>query len=295
MQRIAFIINPISGTHVGKTDFPALAAQRLDSSRYEAEYVYTARPGHGTELARAYAEKGFYAVIAVGGDGTLGEVAEGLRGTDTALGIIPLGSGNGFARHVGIPLSPARALEYLNQATPHPCDYGLANDRFFISTCGTGFDATVADDFTRAGIRGFLPYLKYSVLDAFRFRPEQVSFSTDDASQMLPAAQKAYIVNFANSGQWGYGASIAPHARIDDGLLDMTILSRWAPLGLLDIVARMFLGGMKNSPWVKTFPTTDITLHREGPLPFHIDGTPVDMPADVRIRVVKGGLKLLLN
>lgn len=298
MQRIVFIINPISGTHGAKADFPEKVRQHLDLRRWAPEYVYTERPGHGKELASAYAAKGYDAVVSVGGDGTLNEVADGVRDTETALGIIPLGSGNGFARHIGIPMSTEAAIELLNTAEVRPCDYGLANEQFFISTCGTGFDATVADDFARSGSRGFMTYLKYSVIDAFRFRPEKISFSAEDPHQELPTARRAYMVNFANAGQWGYGAAIAPHAKVDDGLLDITIMSRWAPFGLLDICARMFLGGMKHSPWITALTATDIVLHRQskgrqGCIPFHIDGTPVDMPDDVHIRLVADGLKIL--
>lgn len=301
MRTIAFIINPISGTHVGKTDFPELVRQHLDLEQFAPEFVYTERPGHGRELAHDFALRGYEVVVSVGGDGTLGEVADGLRDTQTALGIIPLGSGNGFARHVGIPMSVPAAIRLLNTAVVRPCDYGLANDRFFISTCGTGFDATVADDFTRSGHRGFRTYLRYSVRDAFSFRPERVSFMSPDGSPSpLEGEHAAYLVNFANAGQWGYGAAIAPQARVDDGLLDVTLVSRWAPVGLPGIVTRMFVGGMANSPFVTAFTATDLILHRQSAtgatdsIPFHIDGTPVDMPADVRIRIVPGALRILL-
>lgn len=289
-MKILFIINPISGTYKGKNNFPELARTILDTDRWEAEYVYTERPGHGRKLAQQAATDHYDAVVSVGGDGTLNEVADGLRDSQTALGIIPLGSGNGFARHMGIEMNITEALRRLNTAEPHDCDYGLANDRFFISTCGTGFDATVADDFARSGHRGFWTYLRYSVRDAFTFRPEHICLHQEG----FDWEGKAYMVNFANAGQWGYGASIAPQAKVDDGLLDVTIMSQHAPLVVPGLVARMYLGNMKGSPCVDSYTTSEVTIRRDGPYPFHIDGTPEDMPAEVHVRIVAKGLKILL-
>ena len=168
MKNIAFIINPISGskeTQNAKRKLPKLIMQTLDSTQWLPNIMFTEHPGHATDLAHQYARMGFDAVVAVGGDGTVNEVARGLRDTNTALGIIPMGSGNGFARHLNIPIRPQKALEMINHSEPISVDYGLANGRLFISTCGTGFDALIADHFAASNKRGFITYFQNVIKD----------------------------------------------------------------------------------------------------------------------------------
>ena len=166
MKNIAFIINPVSGskeTQNAKKKLPKLIMQTLDSGQWLPNIAFTEYAGHATEMAYQFTRMGFDAVVAVGGDGTVNEVARGLvkgygapgTGSRTALGIIPMGSGNGFARHLNIPMRPQKALEMINHSEPVSVDYGLANGRLFVSTCGTGFDALIADHFAGSNKRGF--------------------------------------------------------------------------------------------------------------------------------------------
>ena len=290
MKNIAFIINPIAGTN-NKKKLPKLIEANLDKNQWLANIVFTEYPGHATILAHQYARMGFDAVVSVGGDGTLNEVAQGLRDTHTALGIIPMGSGNGFARHIGVPIAPARAIQMLNHSEPISADYGLANDRLFVSTCGTGFDATIAEHFGKEGKRGFIGYLKNVLQDAFSYRSQQCRLVGDG----IDVEHNAFLINFANASQWGYEAAIAPKASIQDGLMDISIMSDKALLGAPELAVRLFTKSIDNSLFMNTLRAKEITLIRDEDAPFHIDGDPVQIGKDVTIHIVEDGLRLLVE
>ncbi len=290
MKNIAFIINPISGTQ-NKRKLPKLIEQTLDKEQWLANIEFTERAGHARELASQYAKMGFHAVVAVGGDGTVNEVACGLRDTDTAMGIIPMGSGNGFARHLNIPMRSAGAIEMLNHSEVIEADYGLANDRVFVTTCGTGFDALVAYQFATAGSRGFQTYVKKIMQDVLTYKPE--TYRITDGKD-IDIEHKAFLLTFANANQWGNKAYIAPHASIQDGKMDICMLSSSAILGAPALAVSLFTKTIDKSMFMDTLQARDITLYRESESPFHIDGDPVSMPRQIRIRMVENGLKVLV-
>ena len=294
MKNIAFIINPISGskeTQSNKRRLPKLIMQLLDDRQWLPNIAFTEYAGHATELARQYARMGFDAVVAVGGDGTVNEVARGIRDTKTALGIIPMGSGNGFARHLSIPVRANRAIEMLNHSEPISVDYGLANNRLFISTCGTGFDAVVADNFAGSSKRGFMTYLQNVLKKAFSYQPQTYHIVGDG----LDVTHKAFLITFANANQWGYEALIAPKASVQDGKMDIMLMSSHAILGSASLALRLFTGHIDDSHFMDTLRAREITLEREEKAPFHIDGDPVDMDKDIHIRMVEDGLRVLVE
>ena len=300
MKNIAFIINPISGnkeTQNAKKKLPKLIMQTLDMDQWLPNIVYTEYAGHATELAFQYARMGFDAVVAVGGDGTVNEVAQGLvKGTQpasfgrqTALGIIPMGSGNGFARHLNIPIRPQRAIEMINHSEPIAVDYGLANGRLFVSTCGTGFDALIADHFAGSNKRGFSTYLQNVLHDAFSYHPQTYHIVGDG----LDVTHKAFLITFANANQWGYEALIAPKASVQDGKMDIMLMSSNALLGSASLALRLFAGSIDDSHFMDTLRAKEVTLEREEAAPFHIDGEPVEMDKDIHIKIIADGLRVL--
>ena len=294
MKNIAFIINPISGakeTQNAKRKLPKLIMQTLDMEQWLPNIVFTEYAGHATELAHQYARMGFDAVVAVGGDGTVNEVARGLKDTKTALGILPMGSGNGFARHLNIPIRPQKALEMINHSEPINVDYGLANGRLFVSTCGTGFDAVVADNFAGSNKRGFMTYLQNTLKVAFSYQPQTYHIVGDG----LDVTHKAFLITFANANQWGYEAMIAPKASVQDGKMDIMLMSSHAILGSASLALRLFTGSIDNSYFLDTIRAKEITLEREEVAPFHIDGDPVEMDKDIHIKIVADGLKVLVE
>ena len=294
MKNIAFIINPISGskeTQNAKRKLPRLIMQSLDSHQWLPNIMFTERPGHASELAYQFARMGFDAVVAVGGDGTVNEVAQGLKGSQTALGIIPMGSGNGFARHLNIPIRPQKAIEMLNRSEPISVDYGLANGRLFVSTCGTGFDALIADHFAGSNKRGFATYLQNVIKDVFSYQPQMYHLIGDG----LDVTHKAFMITFANANQFGYEALIAPKASVQDGLMDIMMMSSHALLGSAGLALRLFAGSIDDSHFMNTIRAKEVTLERENIGPFHIDGDPVEMEKDIHIRIVPDGLRVLVE
>lgn len=294
MKNIAFIINPISGNKEAqnaKRKLPKLIMQTLDSEQWLPNIAYTEYAGHATEMAHQYARMGFDAVVAVGGDGTVNEVARGLRDTQTALGILPMGSGNGFARHLNIPMRVNKALEMLNHSEPIRVDYGLANGKLFVSTCGTGFDAVIADHFAGSNKRGFTTYFQNIIKDVFSYHPQTYHLVGDG----LDVTHKAFLITFANANQWGYEAMIAPKASVQDGKMDIMLMSSNAILGSASLALRLFTGSIDDSHFMDTIRAKEVTLEREQAAPFHIDGDPVEMEKDIHIKIVEDGLHVLVE
>ena len=294
MKNIAFIINPISGDKEmqnAKRKLPKLIMQTLDGAQWLPNIAFTEYAGHATELARQYARMGFDAVVAVGGDGTVNEIAQGIHDTQTALGIIPMGSGNGFARHLSIPMRANKAIEMLNHSEPISVDYGLANGKLFVSTCGTGFDAVVADQFAGSIKRGIGTYVQDILKDVFTYHPQTYRIVGDG----WDVTHKAFLITFANSNQWGNEAKIAPKASVQDGLMDIMMMSSHAILASASLALRLFTGNIDDSHFMDTIRAKEVTLERESAAPFHIDGDPVEMGKDIQIRIVADGLKVLVE
>ena len=294
MKNIAFIINPISGNkeaQSAKRKLPKLIMQTLDTNQWLPNIVYTEYAGHATELAYQFARMGFDAVVAIGGDGTVNEVARGLKDSNTALGIIPMGSGNGFARHLSIPMRPQKAIELINHSEPISVDYGLANGKLFMCTCGTGFDAVVADQFAASNKRGFMTYVQNTIKQVFTYQPQSYHIVGDG----LDVTHKAFLITFANANQWGNDAKIAPKASIQDGQMDIMLMSSHALLASASLALRLFTGSIDDSYFMDTIRAKEVTLIREEKAPFHIDGDPVEMEKDIQIKIVSDGLKVLVE
>lgn len=289
MKNIAFIVNPISGTKT-KNRLAKLIRELLDPQQFAPTVVVTEYAGHATQLAQQFAMQDYYAVIAVGGDGTVNEVASGLIGTDTALGIIPNGSGNGFARHLDISTRMNRAIEMLNTSEPIYVDYGLVNDRPFLSTCGVGFDAVVARDFSNSE-RGIKGYIQSILKDIFQYKPETYHIKGEGIDQTTPA----FLINFANAGQWGYDAYIAPKASVQDGWLDVAIASEFPLVVAPGLALCLFTKTIDETLRLNTLRTKEITLTRQSEGVAHIDGTPIIMPAELHVKIVEDGLKVLVK
>jgi len=290
MKNIAFIINPISGT-LNKRKLPKQIEKELDHTHWLENIVYTEYAGHATELARQYAIMGFEAVVAVGGDGTVHEVADGLKGTKTALGIIPTGSGNGLARHLGISLRVPRAIEQINHGESIAVDYGMVNDIPFFCTCGVGFDALIADQFATSGSRGMKTYMQNILKDLFTYQPETYIIRGEG----IDMSPQAFLVTFANANQWGNDAFIAPKASIQDGKMDIAILSKFPLIAAPSLAFSLFTKSIDKDAYMNTVQTKEIWVTREKAGPLHVDGEPLQMPQELHIRIVEDGLRVLVE
>lgn len=287
--KIAFIINPVSGSK-RKDHVPALIEKILDKEKFEIIIRFTQHIGHATELADDFVTKNVHILVSVGGDGTVNEIGRALIGTNTALGIIPFGSGNGLARHLNIPLDTESALKLLNYSSIISIDYGIANDHVFFCTCGVGFDAYVGQQFANAAKRGFLTYLKTTVWELFGYKSKKYKLITSQGILKI----RAFLITFANANQWGNNVYVAPHADIQDGKMEVCILSPFPFLAIPFIGVRLFKKSLDQSHFITTFNTSSIELTRKKKGIFHFDGEPVETRRKIKIRIIKQGLKVVV-
>lgn len=283
-------MNPISGT-IRKSGIPKIIEKTLDKEYYEFSIAETNYSGHAYEIAKDAKEKGFYAVVAVGGDGTVNEVAKAIVHSDTALGILPCGSGNGLARHLMLPLDIQKAVEVINMHTVHDLDYGLINNIPFFCTCGMGFDAFISMKFAEAGKRGPVTYLENILREGLKYKPETYEIIDENGTSI----RRAFLISCANASQYGNNAYIAPQASMSDGLLDITIMEPLDMIEASQISIDMFNKTLNNNSKIKTFKTKHIQVHREKAGFIHYDGEPVMTDADVDISVVNKGIKIIVN
>lgn len=286
LKRIAFIINPISGTS-DKKELPKFIQDTFVEG-WETVIVETQHAGHGSELAKQFSDEKYDVVVACGGDGTMNEVASALVHTDTAFAIVPYGSGNGLARHLGYSMDPKTAVSQIYKGTEHLIDSGLANGKRFFCTCGTGFDAHVSHAFTAEGKRGFFTYLKVILREYLKYRPAEYTLTAPS----FTLKKRAFLVTFANAAQWGNMAYIAPHASTRDGLLDITILHPFPVYLCFGLAFRLFRKTFDQSRYVTSLTTKEVTLSRESDGEFHIDGDPLMMGREIKVEIDPLSLKV---
>jgi len=288
--RLLFIVNPISGTKK-KTNFEELVAEHLDTNIFEYQVVFTECAGHATQLARQAVADNISMVVAVGGDGTVNEVASALCDTQTALGVIPMGSGNGLGRQLNLPLNPVKAIKLLNCACIASIDYGIANNIKFFCTCGVGFDAAVSKKFAESEKRGLLTYVHTTISAYMHYRAKKYKLRLDGAKLV----RRAFLITFANAAQYGNNAYIAPSADLQDGMLDISVLRPFPVISALRLAARLFNKQIEKSSYVEIYRAKEIVLKRKKKGPFHFDGEPIEMPKKIKITVVEKGLRVLVD
>jgi len=289
MEKITVIINPVSGT-ASKKRIPNLLDQYFPSNQFEKQFFFTEYRGHAFELAkRAVIEKTDY-VIAVGGDGTVNEVARALIESSSILGIVPMGSGNGFARDLAIPLDSRKALEVIRERNVRTIDYCKANNRLFFCTCGVGFDASVSERFAKRKHRGPLAYMRSVVTEYLQFKPDTYDIIFEN--EVL--TKKAFLVTCANASQYGNNAYIAPQADMTDGMLDVAILSPFSPLDIGHLIVQMFTKQITKNRKLQYYRSKKLSLRRAKPGIVHIDGEPVYMDKTISFEVFHNGLNVFV-
>ena len=269
---------------------PETIARCIDPDKFDVVVRFTQHASHATLLTEEAIKEGFYGVIAVGGDGTINEVAAALRDSSTALGIIPCGSGNGLARHLGIPMNVEKALEIINLDNIESLDYCTANDRPFFCTCGVGFDAHVSQKFAEAKKRGPLSYIQKTLVEYLKYRCKTYSIEMNDRV----VTEKAFVIACGNASQYGNNAFITPRASMHDGLIDVTVIHPFTPLDTAVLGVLLFTRHIDQDTNINTFRTSELTIHRPKPDVMHIDGEPIMMDADIHIKCHKAGIKIFL-
>jgi YegS/Rv2252/BmrU family lipid kinase len=293
MGRLAVIINPISGTG-GRPDIArrrvALARGILEARGDDAELFVTEYAGHAPQLARTAVEKQVPLVVAWGGDGTINEIASELAFRDVALGIIPSGSGNGLSRELGIPFEPQSAFQVAFDGRERTIDAGELDGRMFFNIAGLGLDARIAHEFASNGLvrRGFARYLEIAARELFSFIPDDHTIVTDG----VVLKSRALIIALANGRQYGNGALIAPRARLDDGKIDVVIVSHRSPLAILFQAPMLFAGRVGDVPGVTMTTASAVEITSRRPVIYHVDGEPFVGGVSVTARVLPNALRV---
>lgn len=284
-NRLMVVINPISGT--GNKDGVACnVQQRMAEAGFDVDVRFTTGRGDATRFAREAVDANYAGVLACGGDGTINETARALCNTGTALGILPAGSGNGLARHIGIPVDVDMALDVITKRNIVAVDFGSVNSNPFFCTFGIGFDAAVSHRFARQSRRGLLSYVKSAFSEYLQFKPETYTISAN--GKIL--TEKAFLIAVCNASQWGNNAYIAPQASITDGLLDIIIVHSGSPIDAAVMGMDIFTGFINKNTMVHCFRAPSAVIYRSAPGEAHIDGEPMMLDNILDIRCHHGCL-----
>ena len=288
-MKILFIINPKSGK--GRDPQEIIDAVTLNFP--QASWALTEAPGHATQLAQKAVQQNYDAVAAIGGDGTINETARALVRTQTALGVIPNGSGNGLAREMGMPLSVEESLLRLQTAHTVPCDAGKANGELFLNLAGVGIEAQIAYDFMqygKSGKRGMWPYFKLGAKDVLTYRPQPIELELDGQKTTVRPLSLA----FANGTQYGSNFKIAPQASLTDGWLDCVLIKNESKLKLLCALPSFFTSDPTHKGVTQTTRVKKAVLRQAGEIIYHLDGEPKTTQDRLEITIEPGALNLLL-
>ena len=278
-------MNPMSGTTTPaqKNKIKQIVSKLPESQLFFTEYV-----GHATEIAQRAVREGVSKVVAIGGDGTVNEVGRGLIDSETALAIVPIGSGNGLARHLKIPLKIDKAIQFAVSQSAVLMDVCFLNDIPFFCTAGVGFDAEVAHEFAKQNSRGLKTYARMALKSFRTYKPETFQIDNEDKT--------VFAITFANATQYGNNAMISPKSKIDDGLIEMVLLKPF-PFGAAPIIGvRLFRGTLPNSRYIETKTGELFSLKSDKNFLIHYDGEPHQLTTnELNVNIKKQSLKVIGN
>lgn len=286
-KRILFLVNPISGG-IKKEGFPALIEENLNTQKFDPAIWYWEDGEDAVEMTKKAISEGFECIVAVGGDGTINAVAAALIGSEVALGIIPMGSGNGLARHLGISMDTAKAIQNLNSASEKQMDMISLNGRYFANMAGTGFDAHIGQEFATAGSRGFSTYFKITLKELFSYKSQDYTLKINHTDLHF----KAFLISFANGSQWGNNAMIAPDASCFDGEIDIAILQKFKWYQVPSLALSIFNGKIKNQKPVVHLKAKEFEVLRNTPAAVHLDGEPWIQPEKLHLKVLPAAIRI---
>ncbi len=288
MQKVRFIANPYSGS-VRKRNLAGLLEEHLDDEKFVYDLCYTEYAGHAIELAREAVANGCDMVVACGGDGSVNEIASQLIGTDVVLGILPCGSGNGFAMHLGVGRDVVKAIHHLNRGRAVVIDSGRMNGRPFVNLAGVGFDAVVADRLHGSKLRGFRAYFKYTCEEVFKYKMLPVEVAVD--GQVFK--RTCLLVEVANAPIYGYGFAIVPSAKFNDGDLEVLLVKAAPKWRYFFSMWRFLNNSFHKSSLTECFTGKNIVIKPSWKTSVHIDGEGMDLAGEATFSIVPASLKVL--
>ncbi len=282
MKKLCIIINPKAGTDQNKAVTALIRA--ILGKHYQLDFKTTAYAGHGKILAQEAVDNKYFAVVAVGGDGSVNEIAQSLVHTDTALGIIPMGSGNGLARSLKIDLNPKSALENIKNGHITAIDVGYVNNsEYFLSNIGVGFDVAVTQAFAKSNHRGFWGYFMTIAKCLWKYKPANFEISIEDAA--LKFSRKAFLLNVANAEQFGYNFHIAPRSSLTDGKFDLVLVKPFPKLKGLIVALKAFSGKILESTYTEKWECKNISISGKDLNSYQIDGDYKENPTPGKISI----------
>jgi diacylglycerol kinase (ATP) len=288
-MKYLFILNPISGPINQPFNIINSVDRIFKSSGHYYEFALTTGPGDAKQIAKEAVRQKFDYVVAAGGDGTVNEVGTALINTDVTLGVIPLGSGNGIARSMNIPLKMDKSLLLLREPAHTHIDVGQANNYKFIGVCGFGFDANIGQKFQNYGARGPVPYFLIGIREFLSYKPEHLGIQIDHNHLSI----NAFVVAVANTQQYGNGAIIAPHADPGDGLFDLCIVQDISFSQAIRLSIKLFNGTIDRSREYQHYRTKKLTINFDSDNKvIHTDGEPLVCKTPLRIQLIPQALKV---
>ncbi len=287
-EKLLFVLNPVSGKK-DKRRLTRIIHDKAGIENYDYELVATEGVGHATQLVKEKLEEEIHKVIAVGGDGTVNEVASAIKDSQKFMGIIPAGSGNGLARHLKIPMRISKAMKLLVNGKTLAIDYGIVNEKPFFCTFGIGFDAQIGWKFAKNETRGFRAYVVAVIKEFFSYKPKKYTIEIDGKKIVT----RAFLITIANSGQYGNNAYISPEARIDDGLLDVCILKPFPKIAAFSMAYRLFTHTMHKSKYLTIIRGKYITMACKKKMKVHYDGEPLKLSKKLEISIIPKGLNVI--
>ncbi len=289
--KILFIVNPKAGVTPKFTSVMKMLIEKLfDTKNFDCKIEFTTHPQHATKLAETAVRDCIDIVVATGGDGTVNEIARALVNSNTKLGILPTGSGNGLARHLRIPLMLPKALKVISLQKIREIDTLEVNGMFCASIAGIGFDAMVAKQFARSEIRGLFSYMRIVLKNFVRYNAQDYMLTIDQVS----VKRNAFMISFANSDQFGFKASIAPQAAIDDGFVDICVIQKPSLYRAIPLVYRLFNGTFGKTGYAEYLRGQQIQISNPEMVFMHIDGDPVELNGDMVVGVKPLSLKVIV-
>ena len=288
-KTISFIINPLSGGK-SKEYIPQLIKSTIDAEKYDFDIQITHNENDTLQKASRAVENKFDAIVAVGGDGTLNNVGQFIKHTDILLGIVPMGSGNGFARELGISMDVTKSLQTINKWHHKTVDTGIINDNFFINLTGVGFDAHVTGLFARSQSRGLKTYARITLSEFMNYKSHDYSIFCDGV-QMV---HNAFLMSVCNGSQFGNNACIAPGARLDDGYFDVSVVEKFKLWQTPEMGLRLFNKTIDKMSFVTSYKAKEIKIIREKEDMVNIDGEPVMMGNELTIKNQPKSIKVIV-
>ena len=291
MKRLLIIVNPIAGK-TAKCDVVKKILSHVDIRKYDVTVRLTSYSGHALRISKEAVNNGVDIVVAVGGDGTVNEIASALVDTNVVFAIIPCGSGNGLARHLGLPMKIKKAVEVINRGKSNIIDTIVVDGKCCFCTAGIGYEALVTAEYSKARTRGLVTYIKKSILGWFTYEPQEYIIEVNGCT----LKRKAVSITFANANQWGNEFHVAPKASLNDGLIDVTIIKHPIKIANALLMPMQILGySFDKNPNVETFKTSELLVKYTGNKTAHLDGEPFELKGNLKISVKRSSLRIIIN